>query len=530
MKMNRTHSKKTESIAGRCNVDQRESCHRLNLLTLVFLVFLLPICTNAETHAAGRPNFIILMSDNQSWNHLGSYGDPVVQTPNIDAIAEQGIRFDNAFASAPSCTPARASFLTGQDIWRLEEGANLHGILPAKFQVYPDLMEEAGYHVGYEGKGWGPGNWKDAGRTRNPAGDKYRSFETFFAEKEDGQPFMYWFNSRNPHRPYPQDGGKGANIDTDKIVVPAYLPDTPETRGDIADYYAEVQDFDAEVATVISMLDATGERENTIIIVASDNGWQMPRGLANLYLMGTKIPLIISMPKRFGAGRIVEDFVSLNDLAPTFLELAATEVPESMTAKSLVNILKSEKSGIIEPERDFIVTARERHAYVRDNDSGYGGRAIQTLDYLYIKNYQTENWPAGDPPLFGDVDAHMMEFDCPTKLHIMLNRDTEQGRFFFDLAFSKRPQEELYDLKNDPYQLKNVAADPAYKSAKAEMARRMNDFLRETGDPRVVGGEMKWLDGKYYARRDFNPIPSEKNQELLGLEKQYFYEVPKQHN
>jgi arylsulfatase A-like enzyme len=479
----------------------------------------MPICASAAT---GRPNFIILMSDNQSSEH-----DPVVNTPTIDAIAEKGVRFTNAFASAPSCTPARASLLTGQDIWRLEEGANLHGILPAKFLVYPDLMEEAGYHVGHQGKGWGPGNWKESGRPRNPAGDKYRSFEEFYAEKEDGQPFMYWFNSRNPHRPYPEDGGKLANIDTSKIVVPAYLPDTPETRGDMADYYAEVQDFDAEVATVMSKLKAAGALENTIVVVASDNGWQMPRGLANLYLMGTKVPLIISMPERFGTGRFVDDFVSLNDLAPTFLELAGVEVPEAMTAKSLVNILNADKSGIIEPDRDFIITARERHAYVRFDGGGYGGRAIQTSDFLYIRNYEPDHWPAGDPPLYGDVDAHMMEFDCPTKLHIMMNRDTEEGRFFFDLAFAKRPEVELYDLVKDPHQLVNVATDPAYAEARDTMAQRMNDYLTETGDPRVVGGEMKWIDAMYNAKRDFSPIPSDKNRKLLGLEQQYFYDLPK---
>lgn len=486
---------------------------------------LVTACSGDGTAVAERPNFLILMSDNHSSEHLGSYGDPVVATPNIDRVAEQGVRFSNAFASAPSCTPARASMLTGQDIWRLEEGANLHGILPSKFQVYPDLLEDGGYLVGYEGKGWGPGNWKDAGRSRNPAGDKYRSFEEFYVEREDGQPFMYWFSSRNPHRPYPEDGGKKATIDVDKIVVPPYLPDSPESRADIADYFAEIQDFDDEVGALIAKLEATGETENTIIIVASDNGWQMPRGLANLYTMGTKIPMIISMPQQFREGRVVEDFVSLNDLAPTFLELADVPVPESMTAKSLVNILESQESGVIEPERDFFVTARERHAYVRFDGGGFGGRAIQTRDYLYIRNYEHENWPAGDPPLFGDVDAHMLEYACPTKMHILLNRETPEGKYFFDLAFAKRPEEELYDLKEDPYQLNNVAGDVNYRAVRDEMAGRLNDFLTETGDPRVVGGDKKWLGAKYYATRDFNPRPSEAARELLGLEEEYAYEI-----
>ena len=128
---------------------------------------------------AAKPNILILMTDNQYAPHLGCYGDKVVKTPNIDKMAKKGVRFTNTFCSAPSCAPSRAGYLTGQDIWRLEEGANLHGILPKKFPIYTDLLSDSGYFVGYEGKGWGPGNVPDSGREQNPAGTKYKSFEEF---------------------------------------------------------------------------------------------------------------------------------------------------------------------------------------------------------------------------------------------------------------------------------------------------------------------------------------------------------------
>ena len=182
-------------------------------------------CTPVAT--LPRPNILILMSDNHSWNHVGCYGDATVRTPNIDRVAAEGVRFTHAFCPAPSCTPARAAMLTGQDIWRLEEGANLWGTLPNRFAVYTDLLEDSGYLVGYEGKGWGPGNYGVGGWARNPGGDKYGSFEEFYNERERGQPFCYWFSSRDPHRPYRKEGGKNAGFDLDSIQVPPYLPECP---------------------------------------------------------------------------------------------------------------------------------------------------------------------------------------------------------------------------------------------------------------------------------------------------------------
>lgn len=494
------------------------------ILSTSFIISLMSCSSTENKEEKQQPNFLILMSDNHSWNHLGCYGDPVIKTPNIDKVAKQGIHFTNAFCSSPSCTPARASMLTGQDIWRLEEGANLWGILPSKFEVYPDLLEQAGYLVGFEGKRWGPGDYKASNRERNPGGNKYDSFKEFYNDREKEQPFMYWFNSRSPHRPFRNEGGKKAKIDLSKIVVPDYLPDSEEVRSDISDYYAEVQHFDREVAGFISFVKEMGQMDNTIVFVVSDNGWQMPRGLGNLYDMGTKIPMIISMPERFKPGRVVDDFVSLNDFAPTILELAGVPIPEYMNAKSLVNILENENSGIIEPERDFVVTARERHAYVRKNGSGYGGRAIQTKEFLYIINYEYENWPAGDPPLFGDVDAHMLQYPCPTKMYLLENRDDENIKPFFDLSFAKRPMEELYDLRKDPFQMNNVAEDASYADAKSKIKGRLIQYLTDTKDPRVIGGEQKWLNAEYFAERDKTPRPGRKAIEALDLEEEYSYD------
>lgn len=469
-----------------------------------------------------RPNILILMTDNHSAEHVGVYGDGVIKTPNIDKVAKEGVVFDNAFCAAPSCSPARAAMLTGQDIWRLKEGANLWGGFP-KMNVYSDMMEDAGYHVGIEGKGWGPGKAEVDGWEHNPGGERYDSFEEFYNEIEKGQPWMYWYSSRDPHRPFRKNGWKKAGIDLEAIKVPGYLPDSEEVRKDIADYYNEIQMFDREVASYMALIGEMGELENTIIVICSDNGWQMPRGLANLYDAGSKIPLIISWPKQYKGDRRIDDFVSLNDFAPTFLELAGVEIPQEMTAKSLVNILTSEEAGTVEEDRDFFVMGRERHAFVRRNGMGYPGRAIRTNKYLLIKNYEAERWPGGDPPIYGDVDAHMLQYPAPTKFYLLEHQNDPEVKPYFDLAFAKRPEIELFDLEKDPDQVVNVADQAEYAEIQAQLLQQLTDYLVKTGDPRETGDAFDWDAVEYYMEGDKRPRPGQKAIEVLGLEEEYSY-------
>jgi N-sulfoglucosamine sulfohydrolase len=499
------------------------------ILAVLWGLMLVVICNcSSETQrerskVTVRPNFLILMSDNHSHNHVGAYGDPVVKTPNIDRIAKEGVLFTHAFCQSPSCTPARAAMLTGRDVWQLREGANLWGSLPSDLTVYTQLLEEAGYHVGIEGKGWGPGNHKVSGWEKNPGGERYSSFEEFYSKVNRGQPWCYWFSSRAPHRPYGRVGGKKAKIDLEKIEVPEYLPDNMDVRGDMADYYSEIQAFDDEVAHYLSLVDEMGQLENTVVVICSDNGWQMPRGLANLYDFGTRIPLIISWPRYFKGDREVDDFVLMNDFAPTFLELAGLPIPEAMTAKSLVGILESEKSGVVEEERNFVVLARERHAFVRANGASYPARAIRTKQYLYIRNYEPDRWPAGDPPLYGDVDAHMLQYPSPTKMYMLVNRDERDVKPLFELAFGKRPAEELFDLSKDPDQMNNVAEEKGYQEIKNKLSSQLTAYLAKTGDPREGGPAFNWDEAAYYMEADKTPKPGEEAKKALGLEDEYSY-------
>ncbi|WP_300602419.1 sulfatase [Niabella sp.] len=472
---------------------------------------------------ASRPNILIVMSDNQSAGHVGIYGDSTVRTPNMDKVAGDGVRFTNAFCNSPSCTPSRAGFLTGQDIWRLEEGANLWSILPTKYPLYTDLLEASGYEIGFQGKGWGPGSFEANGRKRNPGGNPYETFGQFLKQKKLGAPWSYWISSHEPHRPYEVGIGAKSGIDPQKVKVPGYLPDAPDVRTDIADYYHSVEVFDKELGDALALLKQSGELENTIVVVCSDNGWQMPRGLANLYDFGTHVPLIISWPGKFKKAAVTSGLVTLNDLAPTFLQLAGVPVPAEMTAKSLLPVLDN-NSKEPDTEREFVVLGRERHAFVRQHGMGYPGRAIRTKQYLYIRNYEPDRWAAGDPPLYGDIDPYMLNYPGPAKFYMIANKANPAVKNLFELGMGKRPAEELFDITSDPYELHNLAADPAYKNVKEKLAAQMQDYLVKTKDPRATGGDVSiWDKAPYFSDIDKRAHPSAEAIRQFKLDSVYDY-------
>jgi len=444
-----------------------------------------------------RPNILLCIGDDFAWPHAGCYGDPVVRTPNIDRLARDGARFNFAFSAAPSCTPSRAAILTGQAPHRLGDGANLHSTLDKQFAVYPDLLEQAGYAVGFTGKGWGPGNFKAGGRERNPAGPNFKSFASFLETVPTNRPFCFWFGSTDPHRPYDKGAGLRAGLDPAKVSVPAFWPDAPEVRGDILDYYVEVQRFDADVGGLLKQLEARGQVENTLVVVSGDNGWPFPRAKANLYDAGTRQPLLVRWPARVKSGLAFNDYINLADLAPTFLEAAGLKAPPEMTGKSFLALLiGAERPG----QRDRVFLERERHANVRAGNLGFPARAVRTRDFLYIRNLAPHRWPAGDPEKwkavgpFGDCD------NGPTKQFILDHRAEPGVKNYFRLCFEKRPAEELYDLKKDPHQVENVAMQPGYAKAKKQLRLMLDEWMERTGDPRATGVDARWDNSPYFGR------------------------------
>lgn len=444
--------------------------------------------------AASRPNFLFAISDDQSFAHTGAAGDPVVRTPNFDRIAAEGVRFTHAFCSSPSCTPSRGAILTGQECYRLEEGVNLWSSLPASFETYPDLLEAAGYQVGYTRKGWGPGSLEASGRSRNPAGPKFDDFRAFHATLSADAPFCFWFGSSDPHRAYEKGSGLASGLRLEDVPVPAFLPDAPVVRSDILDYYFEIERFDRELGEILSFLEERDQLANTFVIVTSDNGMPFPRAKADLYDFGSRVPLAVRWPERIPGGRVVSDFVSLVDVAPTILGAAGLESPPDMTGRSFLDVLASADQGRVAPARDHVILARERHTPWRAGRVGYPMRAIRTDQFLYIRNLAPDRWPAGDPPIFGEVDP------SPTKDFVRDRRDAPGFERYYEAAFAKRPAEELYDTDLDSGQLNNSAALDSLAAAKISLASRLDRHLTATSDPRALGHPPTWESNPHYGR------------------------------
>jgi hypothetical protein len=268
-----------------------------------------------------------------------------VQTPVFDGVAEEGVLFTHCYCSAPSCTPSRGAVLTGRNFWELDEGALLWSTLSTRFAVYPDLLAQAGYHVGLMKKGWGPGDHTVGGWTRNPAGPGFKSFAEFLQARLQGQPFCFWFGSFDPHRPYEPGSGIARGMDPSDVRLPPFLPDAPEVRSDICDYYFEIERYDRDIGEMLALLEERGELDNTLVVITSDNGMPFPRAKTNLYDFGTRMPLAVRWPERVPAGRRVTDFISHIDLAPTFLEACGVEPLEGMSGRSFLDVLTSTREG-----------------------------------------------------------------------------------------------------------------------------------------------------------------------------------------
>lgn len=440
---------------------------------------------------AQRPNILFALADDWSWQSAQAQDELGLKLPTFDRIRRDGVGFTNAFVAAPSCTPSRGAILTGRPPFQLEEGANLASILRTKFGVYPELLEQAGYHVGLTGKGWAPGQLGPVGRKRNPAGDAYKDFAEFLAKRPAGAPFCFWLGSTDPHRPYKRGAGRAGGV-TLAGKPPPYLPDTDDVRLDIEDYMLATQRFDHTVGEAMAALEAAGQLENTLVVMTGDNGWAFPRGKATLYDAGTHAPLAMMWPRRIKAGQTTDALVSLTDLAPTFVEAAGLKAPPEMTGASLLALAR----GGPAPHK-AVVTMMERHMDGHTlPGTGYPMRALRTERYLFIRNFHPERWPAGDPNA-KPVTADQFEQDIfrgyadidpgPAKAWLARNRDDPAVARTAALALGKRPARELYDVKADPHELTNLIDDPAHRGVASDLERQLMAELTRLKDPRVTG-------------------------------------------
>ena len=492
-----------------------------------------------------RPNIVFGFADD--WGRYASayveYQDEgtvneLIDTPNFDRVASEGALFLNAYVPAPSCTPCRSSILSGKYFWETGLGAILQGaVWDENIPTYPLILEESGYHIGYSYKVWRPGSNINApyggDRTKYEShGENFNrfshfvtgnqnamgkegakqyllnetrnNFKSFLEDRPGDDPFCFWWGPTNTHRTWQRGSGKalwGINPDDLKGRMPEFFPDVHDVREDFADYLGECMAVDAGLGEIIQCLEEIGELDNTVIVVSGDHGIPgMPRSKTTLYDNGCEVSLAVRWPGQIPSGRIVEDFVNLMDLAPTFLDVADVKGAENMSGHSLLKVLKSDKNGVVDKQRDFVVTGRERHvAAAREGYLPYPTRAIRTDKYLYIRNYAPDRWPMGDPRGLDDPDTEPPIFErlCystsvayseidagPTKAWMVHHRSDENVKDIYNLSFGKRPEEELYDVTTDPDSMDNLAGISEYDEIRIHLKERLTAIQVDNHDPR----------------------------------------------
>ena len=450
-----------------------------------------------------QPNIVLIVTDDLSWSHLGAYGSDELDTPNIDRLAGQGVVFENAFVSTPSCTPSRASILTGRNGFELEEGATLWGYLPAEFPTYTERLAQAGYRVGATGKGWAPGFLID--RDLNPAGRPYNeiraepyddrfdewqmsdidyaaNFESFLEAADDSRPFCFWMGTFEPHRGYTEGLAVAQGKDLAAVTVPEFMPDTAAVRADIGEYYAEIEHVDRHVGRVLEVLERHGLQDDTVIVFTSDNGMPFPRAKATLYDYGTHMPLIVWWGENIDGGRRIAELVSLTDIAPTFLDIAGVAAPTEMSGHSLLPLLISPRPP--EAARDAVYMYRERHGfYLGSNGASYPSRAVRTDRYLLI-------WNAAPDAIPSDVDGG------PAKS--FMEEHAEDYPLLYELSFGKRGEFELYDVRADAFQMHDLARDESYAPVVERLKSQLFAYLESRGDPRILGDPASFRYAPYF--------------------------------
>lgn len=442
-----------------------------------------------------RPNILFCIADDASHFSYNSHG--MVRTPHIDDLARDGAIFTNAFTTNPKCAPSRACILSGLFPWQLKDACNHNCYFPPDIAVYPDLLEQAGYQIGFTGKGWAPGDFLRSGRTQNPAGPEYNAhtlvppedscisdcdytanFQQFLAQKEPGQPFCFWYGCREPHRPYNLGESCAEPVQPEDVtILPSYWPDDPLVRRDILDYAFEINWFDRHIGQMVAELKRQGLYENTLILVTSDNGMPFPRIKGQMYEQDFHLPLLACWPDQLSGGQIINDLISFVDFAPTFLAAAGLE-SSSMAGQSFLSLLQDQEDSA---DRSYVYFGREKHDVGRVDDLGYPVRCIRDQDWLYIINYKPDRWPAGNPQTqFTNCDF------SPTKELILQLAEAGQTEYR-DSCFSKRPAEELFFVKEDVECLHNLAEQPDYQVVKERLRQKLLARLDETKDPRHLG-------------------------------------------
>lgn len=454
------------------------------MLHRFFLSILLPLAASSNGIAAEqheRPNVILFIGDDISFNDFGCYGNQSARTPQIDALARRGMRFANAFLTASSCSPSRCSIVTGRYPHNLGQAAELHGLMAWHLPQFPALLRESGYYTVLSGKNHmplrqappgesaqQPFEKKDHGRIPTNSGG-HANWVKLVQERPRDRPFFFWFAAFDAHRDWDADDQwdpekYGPKHRPEDVIVPPFLADTESTRQDLASYYNEVTRYDYYIGQVVAELQKQNALDNTLILVMADNGRPFPRAKTRLHDSGMKTAFVAHWPARIKPSKHgCDSLVSSIDLAPTILELAGVKVPETMQGVSLLPLFADPEATV----REYAFSEHNWHDY-----EAYG-RSVRTRDYLYITNRR--------PRLAWQGPADSVR--SPSHQDLLVRRNKGQlTPAQADVFLTPRPDEEFYDAGKDQHQLTNLMDDSDYASEIDRLRGVLARWQDATGD------------------------------------------------
>lgn len=438
-----------------------------------------------------KPNIILIVADDHGRESLGCYGNPVVQTPNLDRLAREGTRFTNSFCTTASCAASRATILTGLHNHATGTYGHTHSIHHFScfdsVRTLPALLNEKGYRTGRAGKqhyapvSIFPFQWNA------PAPDRPRHDVAMAESCREficgASPFFLYWCSFNPHRagvveahPLKPNGfGNPARDfpgDTeqryaeDKVIVPPFLPDTPEVRAELAQYTQSISRLDRGIGRLIDVLQEEGKLENTVMIYISDNGAAFPAAKTTLYEPGMRLPCIVRHPDQGRQGTVCDGLITWTDITPTVLDLAgALDEPDRFHGRSFAGILEQESP---KGWREEIFASHTFHEIT----NYYPMRVVRTPRYKFIWNI-----------------AWKLDYSFASDLWAAASwqgarRDGLEtfGARTVD-AYIHRPRFELYDLQSDPNEIANLAEDPSYADMVEGFVAKLKRFQQDTKDP-----------------------------------------------
>ena len=437
-----------------------------------------------------QPNLLLILSDDHSMPYLGIYGHPDLKTPHLDQLARRGVLFNRAYTAAPQCVPSRASILTGRNVIDIRM-SRFSAPLPREIPTIPEFLHaersptgsagSANYYSGICGRPYHlDGSGRQPPKTvetlenydlvtfpdrvdflRKGADDEVLGqFQAFLDEVPTDNPFFMWMNFSDPHRSFTADAYEP---DPATLHVPSEMPDTEEVRKDLAQHYGEIMRLDAHVGEVLDELKERGIAENTVVIFMGDNGAALLRGKGTLYDLGIHVPLIIAGPG-IQAGGTSDALVSGIDIAPTILALAGVAIPKTMTGKSLLPALQ----GKAYPGHKYIFATRVPHSSGLPLNTLYFDLSRTVFDQRYKLIYNAL-WQLPYTPV--DFSGRKLWKD----LQARKEAGTLPEEYATALFAEPRAMFEVYDLENDPDELRNLSGDPEY----AEVEQRLKEELHE---------------------------------------------------